>query len=277
MKRRSILLLVCACAFTLGAQSKILHLDFEDPSPKRDATKHFAVSISGKPEQVDGVSGKAFHFDGKQDGITVQTFRTGRMQFGEQQSFTVEYWFKAERQVGNNWINQSFLGGMTFTGRPKINSPFFFIQTNKRLCTFGSGTRDYCDGQWHHIGFVRDAETKEFRYFLDGKLIGKAEETPEITKVFAVDKVVYVGFGASFNRGYFKGCIDEYIIWDYAKKEFDLKPLNEQQQSQPSVRIDSNLSSAWNILNKNDLDLSPCPKELELGEFSFFFIRRSGA
>ena len=141
---------------------------------------------------------------------------------------------------------------MTFTGRPKINSPFFFIQTNKRLCTLGSGTRDYCDGKWHHIGFVRDAEAREFRYYVDGKLIGKAKETPEITKVFAVDKVVYVGFGATFNRGYFKGCIDEYIIWDYAKKTFDLKPLQKQLPKQPPVKIDPKLSAAWELLKKND-------------------------
>lgn len=271
MIKTATLLFVVLGALTLGAQSKILHLDFEDPAPKRDATNHFPVSVHGNPAQTEGLFGKAFRFDGANDGIEVLTFRNEKLRFSAEQSFTVEYYFRAERKEAEGWINQSCIGNMTFCGRPKINSPFFWIHTNKRLCTFGSGTGDYNDGRWHHIAFVRDAKAKEFCYYLDGKLIGKAAETPETEKVFAADKVVFVGFGPVFNRGYFKGCIDEYIIWDCAKKNFELKALQKQHPAQPPVKIDPGVSAAWDFLNKNELDLSPCPKEFVPGKFSFSF------
>lgn len=272
MKLKLTLLAVCALMLPLAAQKKIVHLDFENPVMKIDTAKNFTLQVEGKVKLVDGVKGKGMLFDGATNSIRINTYNNKLVQFGENQSFTIEYYFRSERKSSKGWIFQAAFGGIIFAGRPIINTPFLWINNgNKRIFDIGTGVADMNDGKFHHIAFVRDAKEGTFSFYVDGILQKKCKETSEFKKVAKENKFIYVGSGSPNWRGWFKGVIDEFIIYDYAKTDFSMKDLQKSYTSQPPAKVSADIKTNWKILKKYNLDLAPCPKEIATEGKDFAF------
>ena len=252
-----------------GNAEKIFHVDFENLKAKKDITKTIDIHCFGDLKSIPGVVGKAALFDGKK--CAVRSTAKSKLAFAPDTSFTIEYYIKPERNPAKGWSYTAMLGGIRFAGRPHINSPFLFISgAKKRLATIGVGTASYNDDKWHHVAMVRDAAAREISFFCDGKKIETVKETSEMTASFAVPSNVYIG--AAGYLSYYKGAIDEFVIWKGAKKTFDLSKIqNMNKVEQPPVEISKSVAASWKVLKDNKINLVPAPKTIKISGKAFVF------
>ena len=245
-----------------GSMEKILHIDFENLKAQKDATGKYAMRSYGDIKSVKGVSGNAGLFDGKKAAI--RGSHKTKLSFDENTSFTIEYFIKPERNPSSGWTYPALINQISFGGRPKINTPFLFIpKGDKKRVVIGVGTESFNDDKWHHVAMTRDAVAREVAFYCDGKQIGTAKETPHMTKVFAAPEPFYVGSRGYF--AYYKGAIDEFIIWKGVKKGFDaakIEKLNKVEQ--PPVEISKQVSESWKVLEENKINLIPAPKTIKV-------------
>ena len=131
--------ILCAgCVLLQAGSEKILHIDFEKPLAKKDVTGRIALKLQGTPETVPGVVGSALFFNGNKQALRSSS---KALRFSENESFTVEFYIKPERNPGKYWPNPVYVSGLRFAGRPHINSPFLFMSDGKkRLIVTGTGT-----------------------------------------------------------------------------------------------------------------------------------------
>ena len=252
-----------------GSMEKILHIDFENLKAQKDATGKYAMRSYGDIKSVKGVSGNAGLFDGKKTAIRGSS--KTKLSLGENTSFTIEYFIKPERNPAKGWSYPALINKISFGGRPKINTPFLFIPNgDKKRVIIGVGTESFNDDKWHHVAMTRDAVAREVAFYCDGKQIGTAKETPHMTKVFAAPEPFYVGARGYF--AYYKGAIDEFIIWKGVKKGFDtakIKKLNNVEQ--PPVEISKNVANSWKVLKEHKINLVPAPKTIKITGAAFDF------
>ena len=259
----------CAAFLSAAPAEKLLHVDFEDIKATKDVTGNISIRAFGGVKSVPGVVGKAALFDGKKAAI--RTVGKDAWKFDPETSFTIEFYIKPERNDSKGWTTPVMLKGLRFSGRPHINSPFLFIRAAKKsVATIGTGTASYNNGKWHHIAMSRDAEKREISYFCNGKKIKTVKETPELTSTLATPDSVY--FGAAGYFGYYKGAIDEFIIWKGVKKSFELSNLTKLNKvEQPKVEIDKNVSASWKVLKEHNINLVPAPKTIKISGKAFDF------
>ena len=257
-----------AAVLSAGSAEKLFHIDFEDLKAKKDATGSLAVRSYGELKSVPGVVGNAALFDGKKTAIRSQ--KTA-WKFDKDTSFTIEYYIKPEHNPAKGWSYPAAVNNIKFAGRPHINSPFLFISGNKkRLVTIGVGTATYNDNKWHHVAMVRDAEKREVSFICNGKKIKTVKETVKMTEAFAEPGGIYIG--ASGYTSFYKGAIDEFIIWKGVKNSFDtakLKKLNTEIQ--PPVEVSKEVAESWKVLKENQINLIPAPKTIKVTGAAFDF------
>ena len=258
------------CFVILSAQNteKIFHLDFENINAKRDAADRAAVFFKGNIGFCDGIAGKAMLFDGEKTSVYT---RKASLKFDKEESFTVEFFIKPERKLPKGWSFVAVFNALRFAGRPHINSPFLFVVGNKkRLETIGTGTTDFNTGKWHHIALTRDTSKRVINYYCNGKLIKTFKETPEMTSAFAVPGEIYIGSAGS--NGHYKGAIDEFVITNGVKTQFDLRELKRKNLTkQPPVKISKAIIESWEVLRKNKINLVPAPKQIKVTDGPFNF------
>ena len=262
---------VLSLSAVLSAQNaeKFFHIDFENLKAQKDVTGNLAIRSYGELKSVPGVVGNAALFDGKKSAV--RSAAKAKIAFSPSESFTIEYYIKPERNPSKGWSYPAMLGGIRFAGRPHINSPFLFINgVKKRLATIGVGTSSYNDGKWHHIALVRDAAAREVSFYCDGKKIETVKESQQMTESFAVPGNIYIG--AAGYLSYYKGAIDEFIIWKGAKKTFDLSKIRKMNTvEQPPVEISKEVAASWKVLKDNKINLVPAPKKIKLTGSAFAF------
>ena len=131
---------------------------------------------------VPGRFGNAREFNGSGDYVYVPNPLNGAFNFGQNQSFTVDLWFKTTSDSLQDIIRQ---------GSAPI--PGFFIQTNHGKVNAGIGSDvnspppdsviiiesnlKYNDGQWHEVRFIRDRQKQELCLYVDG--LQAASPVPE--------------------------------------------------------------------------------------------------
>jgi hypothetical protein len=167
------------------------------------------------PTMTEGVSGKAYHFDGQGDFINIDESENLDIS-GDR--ITVSAWIKAEtfdkRQViaaKTGWGDNSWLVEINpidcDTGR--LN---FYLQS-------GGRDRNFCSedaittGAWHHVAFVYDGHQKII--YINGKLSGSE---PWSGDIYTNDQPVRIGaWGDPIGPGetrYFNGAIDEVALYN---------------------------------------------------------------
>jgi hypothetical protein len=79
------------------------------------------------------------------------------------------------------------------------------------------------DGQWHHVGFTRDAGTGQVKVYVDGAL--NATATSDIgvktTRFYSLGRIEHTGGGAA----YFRGQLDEIRIYSFVLSDSDMRAL----------------------------------------------------
>ena len=97
------------------------------------------------------------------------------------------------------------------------------------------------DDEWHVLAGVRDQKAKKIRFYVDGALIGEADD-----KTQDIDSGQSIWVGEHLNR-FYKGLIDEVKVWNRPLTAEELK----QSQLQPSPvdasrKVDDHLGSDQN-------------------------------
>jgi hypothetical protein len=171
---------------------------------------------------VEGRAGNALAFDGINDYVRIEGWK-GLLG-------------GASRTVCA-WINTSMTGpgNIVMWGDPAAVSEWRFFakgDLDGKLCrsTGGGyvvGTRDVCDGAWHHVAVVLEndgtPDAAEVRLYVDG-----VEDAITLSKSAAVDTVVGSDVLIGSNRvHYFDGLIDEVRIWDRALSGAEIAELAE--------------------------------------------------
>ena len=238
-------------------------LTFDFETPVKGGTD-FSVITKGKPEYVSGIKGKAVKFNSGADGLYLIVKKGKNLGFKADESFTIEYYFKAEnnRESKKQWHYSAAFGGIRFAHRAIQGSPFCFINYKKRLWTKGAGIAEYTDGNWHHLAFVRNAQQKIIYLYCDGKKLHEAAETAEMTNAFADIRNFSIGAGGFGIEANFKGCIDEFKVIPQAVNKFNL--IKQQIADVIKAPVDKNVEKSWDLIKKEKLNLFPAPKELKL-------------
>lgn len=253
----------------MQSQEKIFHLDVGWSIAKQEQipTK---VSISGKPKQIEALPCKIYLFNGLDDGIRIEDW-TAKSFFSKDQSFTVEFYFKPEKNTNAKaWSYIASLGPLVFAAKSQSGSPWLFINAPKRILTTGLGNKNFDDGCWHHIAFVRDTRLRRITYYCDGKVIKDVPETSSLTAAFAKNSSITIGMGPRGWNGHFKGAIKQFVIWSTVIRKYNLNST-ATEKSTTTASVDQNLQKNWLILQEKSLNLFPVPKHLNLRE-AFDFI-----
>jgi alpha-mannosidase len=186
--------------------NRILHLDFDDPGEIGRAwvrSKKVSAEIKGKPTPVEGKFGGALRFNGDNECLILQD----RPEFNPDNAITITTWFNADDWNGNRRILQ----------KGNNDNQYRLLKEGDRFKFSLNGIGELsCDvpsaGEWHHAAGTWDGNV--MRLFIDGNLVGEAEASGTIPKT---PDPIYIGTKtlATASGDFFKGALDEVLIWDY--------------------------------------------------------------
>ena len=240
------------CSQANPPEGLVLHLSFDENTIQGDTVKDQSGEgndgiINGSAKTVAGKHGEALEFDGQDDFVEIPledsiTFSTG-------DSLTVQVWVKTDDEppqndgiVGNYrpatdavWILS--VSGDDPAARGKMG---FSVRDVGRASSAGIRSPDFLnDDKWHVLAGVRDQKAKKIRFYVDGELIGEADDN---TKDINSGQSIWVG--EHLNR-FYKGLIDEVKVWNRPLTAEELK----QSELQPSdVNASGKLTTLWGSL-----------------------------
>ena len=247
-----ILISFAPCSKANPPDGLVLHLSFDKNTIQADTVKDQSEegndgTINGAAKTVAGKYGEALEFDGKDDFVEVPledsiTFSTG-------DSLTVQVWVKTDDEPPNNdgivgnyrpgtdavWILS--VSGDDAAARGKMG---FSVRDKGRANSAGIRSVDFLnDDEWHVLAGVRDQKAKKIRFYVDGALIGEADD-----KTQDIDSGQSIWVGEHLNR-FYKGLIDEVKVWNRPLTAEELK----QSQLQPSpVDASGKLTTTWGMI-----------------------------
>lgn len=206
--------------------------------------------VNGDAKLVDGKFGKALEFDGIDDFVEVPL--TPSITFGEGDSLTVQAWVKTDDSptqndgiVGNYRQSTQALWVFGHSGDdPAHRGKFTFsVRDVGKVHSAGlKSPKPLNDGEWHYAACMRDNKNKVIRMYVDGDLIGEAEDKTE-----NINSGQSIWIGEHLSR-YFKGIIDEVKAWN--------RPLSASEISQsmagstPVTSLSETLSATWGFIKK---------------------------
>ena len=175
--------------------------------------------IHGDPECIDGIKGKAFHFDGKDDYIEIIYSPTLAPT-----SYTVIAFFKADN---TDFIGEIICKGIERHyyqiqyGNTTWNNKIEFWYEDKKDNDYSILSNEGYDINTHMATQVlkRNQNSCTLIAYIDGNKIG--ERTFDVCPYDNEDGL-YIAKG---NHGYFKGIIDEIRIYNKALSEHEIKTL----------------------------------------------------
>ena len=212
----------------------VAYYSFDNCNANDDSGNGHDGVIQGNPQCVDGVSGKAFYFDGKDDYISI--FPDIESPF----SFTI--WFKTSKDTselsgcacaGENLISNENNGSTDHM----LGSDVYLSILQNRLAFGGSDLNSYSDksgygkeiindNRWHFVVATNDGNN--IKVYLDKKL------TINMNGVrFKIGtKKLNIGYSLNDNpyvkERFFNGIIDEVRIYNRALSESEIKQLYEE-------------------------------------------------
>ena len=247
----SLLLITLISPVKAFNEDLLLYLSFDNDvgAVAKDLTgKTKGGTIIGGAEWVEGSPGKgtALELDGESGYVEIEL--TPEIIEAERNSFTVELWLKTEADgpQADAPPVRPFLGFLIFGGNGAEGhnkghwSMFLFDGDKFRFFTLNVNSHTDAgpdgvitdepkinDGQWHHIAAVRDEDVKEIRAYIDGELVGKAEDLTRSlnSRPEDVDKIrdkIWLGI---HKDSFLPGTIDEVRFWNKVLSEADVKRM----------------------------------------------------
>ncbi|WBB59307.1 exo-alpha-sialidase [Streptomyces sp. WMMC500] len=183
------------------------------PSTTPDASGHRHHSVvSGSPERVRGVSGRALELSGDY----VETPLTGELAFDEG-PFTAAAWFRSterEQQQAVLWAHSEEAADAKWWIRlePDQNRIRGHVNTGSQN-TFVSAPGDFADGEWHHVALTRD--DTGITLYVDG---APAAASGPVAGSVSADARTGIRAGARVNgiNNPLVGAVDEVWLFDRA-------------------------------------------------------------
>ena len=254
----SIALLFCAVLPIISADAQrdeatvAGNWTFDDGTAKDSSNKRLNGNLTGNPDSVNGIVGKALAFNGEDDGIKIPDsadINTG----GPYTDRTIAAFFNCD-DVGIDDRKQVIFeeGGRTrglviyvFDGSVYVggwnraeynwNGEWISARVNSK--------------RWYHVGLViRNASGKvekdKFEMWLDGKLVGKEDggqlhaHGDDIGIGFTNQNAVYHDEGGSgTNIDWFAGLIDEVVVYGSAFDEGDFADASQGLSVEPQGKF----------------------------------------
>ena len=237
------------CSQANPPEGLVLHLSFDESTIQGDTVKDQSPEgndgiINGGAKAVAGQHGEALELDGQDDFVEIPledsiTFSTG-------DSLTVQVWVKTDDEppqndgiVGNYRPATDAVWLLSVAGdNPATRGKMAFSVRDKgRANSAGLTSPDFLnDDKWHVLAGVRDQKAKKIRLYVDGELVGEADD-----KTQDIDSGQSVWIGEHLNR-FYKGLIDEVKVWNRPLTAAELK----QSELQPSsVNASGKLTTVW--------------------------------
>ena len=225
---------------------------FNDGSAKDASKKGLNGNFTGKPQVVDGISGKALKFNGKSDGIKFPDsvdINTG----GPYTNRTVAALFNCD-DVGIKDRKQVIYeeGGATRGLVIYVHDDKVYVGGWNRAEYNWNGawpSADVKSKRWYHVGLViRDAkdkvESKKFEMWLDGKRLaqekgGQLHAHGDDLGVGHLNQntVYHDGGGGGSDLDWFGGMIDEVLVYGSAFDEGDFADLASPLSVEPQGKF----------------------------------------
>ncbi len=198
------------------------------------------------PTWVDGVMGKALHYD---KGAHLEVPYTTAFLPA---NLTISVWVKPDELYENNYIvSQNYWQGYKLQTQGGGKPFFTFKKVDGGIVDADNETDNSISvGEWNHIVITLDGTTKELKFFVDGTLtktwteetkgIGPLTQTlsepdpqPFIIGGVATDAELAANFmdwTTADNLGYFKGAIDELKIYNIALSDGQVAKLHNDEK-----------------------------------------------
>ena len=208
-----------------GLKNQVLDLSF-DNSLEDTAGSHGITMGKGTENYAEGVKGQGLSLDGK------SYVKLGTEEDLQPENLTLSFWMKPNKDMGNGeqlitWNkNEYFTDGwylsmengnrpLTLSVGPAANNgqPY-------RVSVDGNRSEFFPTGEWTHVAVTYDKETKDIRFYRNGKECATSityEITETSTGVLGADASMEksIGYnGPKYNGSYLDAVIDEYQLFN---------------------------------------------------------------
>lgn len=248
--RARVIVLCCLVNVSVSLGQPLLWYTFDDGDMQvvqDNSSNDIDGRIFGNVQYVDGVNGKAMHFDGQTGYVLLPESK--HLQING--DMTIEVWLRPEDT--DKFIDDRLIIG--HTAPHAINRNYYlFISKYARysgLLRFdhGDGEQDEIimtdlppfTGQWQHIAYV--AEYPYEYFYIDGQLVKRQQMFIDITAVPIGGYSVGGWSKDAGGYGFYKGAMDDLKLYDRALSRMDIAETARVADTvTPTLDINSTLS-----------------------------------
>jgi hypothetical protein len=263
--------LICGIAYADLADGLVAYWSFDSGTAKDDSGNGNKGTIIGEPRLVDGKVGKAFDFDGEDDGINVPSNPSLELP----DALTCAAWIYPRDVIGNAAGNDHagicWKGNMIGWGSNAYN--WRIATASAAGLTWGScgsGTEGYfatancfVDGlnTWYHVALVEDGTVGTA--YVNGVVLTAADVTggnmdpprPPAPYDTWPDEPVRIGWSQGYNGAigpdtdsYFDGIIDEVVLYNRALSANEITELMNVGLPATAVEPADKLATTWALI-----------------------------
>ncbi|HLO59725.1 MAG TPA: LamG-like jellyroll fold domain-containing protein [Bacteroidales bacterium] len=194
---------------------------------------HNATSNNQIVADEYGIVGTArvFNTTSTYEGDKATIASNSAFNFAAQSSFSFVYWFKTNDKAYNgddhiiisrgNWHPTAAYWSSGINGSGKINFILYDSDLKYGILETTDG-KDYADGEWHQVAFVRNNSTDMDILYVDGHL--NQSISVDHTGNFAISEPIQIAnllSGGEYHY-FFKGSVDEIAIYNRALSEAEI-------------------------------------------------------
>lgn len=202
------------------------------------------------PDLVEGKVGQAYNFDGFYDYIEMEHTDF----FDITDAISISAWIRTTN-IGNNRkiVDKMKFSGSTFKAGYRLelgndNKAKFIIGNNDY--SSAEDTEIITDGEWHHLVGIFDGTN--LLLYRNGNLVDTS--TTELGTIKTNDLPLRVGVASDTLNNYFKGDIDEIIIFNRALSQEEVLSIYESQSQGKSLIKDD---SSPDVISEEDESAIP--------------------
>jgi len=177
-----------------------------------------------------GKVGQAFDFNGVNGEVSIA--HTSALNFGHNDSFSVDAWLKPDPSVlGTGRAAVS----LTYVCSPEVialglntdGTINFEIRDSNNIAVDVNSPSSIVDGQWHHLTGVRDTISHTVTLYLDGASVASLPDTTTgtFTRADAQDRIGSIAVACPTNRYFWKGQIDEVEVFNRALSPSEVQAI----------------------------------------------------